>query len=216
MSDAIRLENPGELVLMKAVGTIPGVAIVDAAPANGKGVGLIESRGDGKTLRWRAPGSSFPGAEVRCESDGDYILEDGADRGKFVRVRVRTGFLFPGPTSGSVFIDDRYENGLSDGDFTAAEAAAGASKTNTVTVRNISPLRIYDLRVWIDPAISFVAISADGVSWVSPTTEATALLLGDVAPGLATSLHIKRTISPGQMSSPKVLNRIHFSWWSLN
>jgi hypothetical protein len=201
----------GQLV---AVGTIPGVFVTYAAGANGKGTGYLASSGDGTRLAWKAPGSSCFGPDVQVGTDGSYLLEDELDRGKYVRVWVVTAFLQETPTQAEVYLDDIYNNGIGHDDVTAAEASAGDVVTYTLTMENKSAKVLWTPRFWLHSDTDNLEIGDDGVAWVSPTTESTALELPDLAAGGTDILHVRRTIAASSDCDPRVSNRIEYSFES--
>ncbi|HUU97011.1 MAG TPA: hypothetical protein VM487_14825, partial [Phycisphaerae bacterium] len=69
------------------------------------------------------------------------------------------------------------------------------------------------IRVWLDPAVSGLEISHDDVTYVSPTTEANALELGDLAPSGTATLYLRRTIAAEAEADPKVLNHLRHSFY---
>ena len=214
-SDSLRFKvSSVELVYLHTVGTIPGVAILAAAARNGPGSGSLRSVGDGTELQWQAPGSASYGNRVQAGTDGTYMLTDGEDAGKWLRVQVYATYLL-GPSASPVLLADRYDNGLATDDATAAEASAGSAETYQITMENVSAMTLHQLVVWIDPAVNDIEISDDGVAWVSPTTEATALAFPDLVPGGTDILHLRRTIAAASASDADVLNRFHASWLGL-
>lgn len=78
----------------------------------------------------------------------------------------------------------------------------------TVVNRN-SAKTAYTIKAWLDAAVSGLELSADGSTWSAPTSEATAVDLGDLAPAASVSLHVQRTVDPGATADPEVLNLIH-------
>ena len=74
---------------LAVVGTLPGVVPLLASARNGPGIGLMQSEGDdGTWLSWRAPGSTLYGTAVHCSPDGTFLLCDGEDPDKWIRVDV--------------------------------------------------------------------------------------------------------------------------------
>jgi len=196
---------------MRYAGEIPGVVINYVAGRNGVGTGeLTHAMGAG--LTWKAPGSARVGVAVAVAVDGEYLLEDGEDPNKWLRVEVKTAYLRPGSAT-RVFLDDWY-NLLGPDEVTAAEAAAGLIDKRTMQLSNVGSAWLRDVRVWIDSAATGLEISDDDATWVTPTTEAAALLLGDMVPDPFTwvTMYLRRTIAAGAASNPKVLNELHFSF----
>ena len=99
-------------------------------------------------------------------------------------------------------------------DVAAEDAAAGEIVTYNFGLRNVSSSRVHRPSIWLDPATDDLQISDDQVTWVSPTTEATALVLPDMDPNDLDVLYVKRTIGAAAESSPSVLNLLQLSFVS--
>ena len=216
-ADSLRLTLASvEILSLSAVGTIPGVIVLAAAGRNGQGDGMLRSTGDGTLLSWRAPGSATYGLKVDCSSDGTYLLEDGDDHDCWLRVQVYASYLSSTPATARVDLQDRLQNGISSDDVTAAEATAGDVETYTVTLENDAATNLSGLKVWItDPDANTLEISDDNATWVSPTTEETALALPDLAAGATDTLYCRRTVAAAEPSSPSVLQLLHFAFNAL-
>jgi len=213
--DRLRFESGAvEVQHLTAAGTVPGVWIQQVAAANGPGTARIRSAG--YNLTWQAPGEAVPGEPVEVKIPGHYLLEGAADPNKWARVRVYPRYLTNpaggGVADAAVALADRYANPIASDDVSAAEAAAGDAETYTVDLYNQSTEMVTGLRVWIDPAVSGIEISDDGAAWVSPTTEADALVLPDLAAKTADTLHVRRTIGAASDSDPKVLTHLRVSY----
>lgn len=213
-ADAIRIElSSVEIQHLVPIGAIPGTFIRAAAARNGEGAGDLRSEFDGTLLSWRAPGSSSFGDRIPVPTDGQYLIEDGDDRNKFVRVEVFVSFLQASPASARVYTKDVY-NAVGKDDVTAAEATAGSVETYILDIANDGAMDALAFKAWIDPAVSDIEISKDGVSWFTPTSEAHVdVLVYDRIETLTTDpIHIRRTIAAAAPSAPKVLNLFHFAW----
>jgi hypothetical protein len=149
---------------------------------------------------------------VRCAADGSYLLRDGDDLNKWLRVQVDVSELATGGRDVIVELTDRYNNAVASNDVTASEAAAGDVETYTFDLFNQSPAILSQIRIWIDPAVSGLEISDDGAAWVSPTTRSTALELPDLAVGATDTLHVRRTVTAGAGPNIGVLSLLRFSW----
>ncbi len=212
-ADALRLEvSTVEIQPLAAVNTIPGVVILFAAGRNSPGMGRIRSTGEGTLLSWQAPGSDTFGTSLDCSIDGTYVLEDGEDPDKYIRIEVYGDYLRPGPIESRVFLDDLYDNGAVDDDVTAGEAAAGDLATYTITLENASGYILSGIVVWLDYPSADLEISDDGAAWVSPTSEDSGLAFPDLAVGGTHTLHLRRTITAGASSDPAVLNLFHLGF----
>jgi len=208
--DALRFEkDASEIVCLAAAGAPPGVVVLRAAGKNGEGSGRIVINSSGDGLRWRAPGSSIYGDDVAAGDDGEYLLFDGEDFHKFLRVQVYAARLEPDAWS-EVELRDIYGNQVAGEDATAEEASTGDISEHNVTLRNASFSTIADLLAWLDPTTTGLEISDDGETWVSPTTEATALDLGTIAAHDSSPFYLRRTIAPGAESDAEILNHVHF------
>ena len=209
-NDALRFELAGlEIVHLLTAGTLPGVRVLAAAARNGQGTGYLKTTGAaGVNLSWKAPGSAAFGPEVDVASDGSYLLED-PDSAKWLRVQVYKDYLRSGPAQGAVRLYEVYNNGIGHDDVTAAEATAGDVASYNVTLKNESTRVLIAPRVWLDAAVSDLEISDDNATWVSPTTEPTALVFPDLAAGGTDILYLRRTIDAAAPFDPKILNLLH-------
>lgn len=207
-ADAMRVTASGAQVdSLRWAGSIPGVVPLAIAGRNGPGYGRLRSTGDGTWLAWTAPGSATPGVPVYCGSDGTYLLEDGADRSKWIRVQVYASYL-GNPTETRVALGDRWNNPIGHDDVTESEADAGDVETYTLTLTNDSAVLLSQIAAWLDDDVEDLEISDDGSTWVSPTTEATGLEFDDLAPGYSHTLHLRRTIAASSAADPDVLNHV--------
>ena len=220
-SDAVRVKISGvEVSHLVAVGTVPGVVVMAAAAMNGPGRGRMSRVYENAArsyLRWTAPGSVTPGTNVPVTSNGDYLLEDGSDPGKWLRVRVYVDHLPASYDESLVYLEDVYNDSVAGRDVTASEASTGDVATYTVSVVNESPAGVFDVRAWLDGSAAgslLLELSDDGASWVTPTSEvdASVVLLGDIAAGVSKTLHLRRTIGAGAGSNAEVLTLVHMAW----
>lgn len=196
-------------------GVIPGLVVLEAAARNGPGRGRLRATGnDGRSVSWQAPGSTVPGAPVRIESDGDYLIED-TDITKYVRVRAFTAFMHGGPAQSRVYSDDVFLNPVAHDEVPFGEASAGAVELFTVDIKNVSIVVVSHLVVWIDLITPSLEISTDGVTWIAPKSEADGLQVGNLVVGQIFTLQVRRTIIAGAVSNPKILNWLHTSFFAL-
>lgn len=216
-SDAVHLESGGyEAGPLLAVGTISGVVIRAVAQRNGRGAGRLVAGVDtvtgAATLAWQAPGSGTPGAPQPLEYANDYLLEDGEDTSKWIRIAAYPGYL---ATSGQarVFLKDGY-NTLGPQDVGAGDAAAGQVVDTTYQLKNRSTHLVTNVRLWIDAAVSGLEVSADGISFFTPTSELdpNVLAWASIAAGASVDVTVRRTIAASAASDPARLNVIHFAW----
>lgn len=205
-----------EVQHLTAIGTIPGVVVLEAAARNMPGAGRLRSVGDGTRLSWRAPGSSTFGAPERIEADTVIQLEDGEDTTKYVRVQVYKSWLAIEPTEARVYLADRYENAPGHDDVTAAEASTGNVEAYVVDIANVSASIISDFDVWLQPDTPFhLEIGTNGTTWQAPVVEANALRLPDLPVGGTTQLHIRRTVAANEPSNPDILTWVRTAFNAL-
>ena len=213
-ADALRVEvSSVDVENLRPTGTIHGVVVNSAAGRNGPGTGRIRSIGN--VLGWKAPGSNTWGDGVACAADGEYLLEDGEDRDKFVRVQVYADYLLEGADEAVVELADVYENDVGQADLTAGEATAGDVLDYEVTLENVSNNWLSQITVWIEPGTAGLEISDDDAAYVSPKVESAGLEFADLAPGASHTLYLRRTIAAGAGSDPDVLNHLHISFHGL-
>lgn len=215
-ADSLRVLVGGvEMRPLAVVGTLAGVVPLVAAGANGPGTALLASDAAGARLRFRAPGSAAFGAWVPIPADGEYLLEDG-DAAKWLRVEVVRQFVQANPLAATVYLADRYGVGLHDADVEAGDAAAGLFNGVTLVLENVSSLGLSQIKAWLSPDDSpGLEITVFPNPPVAPTSEETALELGDLKPGETKGLFIVRTITAGAPAASRVLNHIHFSFHGL-
>lgn len=209
-ADGLRLmQATAEFASLRVAGALAGVVILAAAGQNGTGSGRMIAGPAG--IRWQAPGSSAPGPIVPAAADGSYLLED-SNPDKWVRVQVYKSYL---PNSGEarVFFQDIY-NGLGPTDVSAASALSGAVDTAQFILTNVSPVVVVSVKLWLDPSVSGLEVSSDGLSYFTPTSEAdpNVIFWGSINPGGGVNLYIRRTIAAAAASSPAVLNLLRYAW----
>jgi len=220
----VRIEcDAVEVSQFEIAGTVPGLVVTGAAGRNGPGTGRLQVAAG--QAQWRAPGSLNFGPGVDVTVSGTYCLCDGDDADKWVRVLVNADFLPAAAVSAPVYLADRYEtayvadpelawNQIAGRDVTAAEALAGDEEQWSFEVANRHPSEtILGLVVWIDPAVTWIELSVNGGhDWYAPTTEATALLLGDLGPDTTKTVMVRRTVPALTPSDPAKLVLFHFAW----
>jgi len=186
---------------IRPVGTISGVAPQRAACMNGEGIATLASHNDGMDICFRAPGSEVFGPAVRCESDADYLLEDGEDKNKWIIVTVKTAFLRPTPQQARVFMR------LQDGEM-VTEQPPGAVANLSLRVENVSAFKLENVRVWCPTpgAVFFFGTPA--------ATEATSISLGTIAAAGQVELDMQLTIPGIADPSPAELIEVFSKWQS--
>jgi len=207
-----------EIPCLRAVGTIPGVVVLAAAGRNGPGAGQLRSYGDGALLSWRAPGSSFEGAPVTCAADGEYLLEDGAEANKWLRVHVYRAHLC-GPSQASVLLEDLYNNAIAITDIDGLAAEIGSDDEQWVDLHNINSVTLGNVRAWIDPDYSWdgtdgLQIRKSGGAWKAPNAEdhPDVLIWDSLGPGQTVRLEGLRQYAAEAESDPGILARLHFGF----
>jgi hypothetical protein len=216
-ADTLRIEVDSiDVRQLTAVGSIPGVVPLLVAATNGPGIGQLLSSDDGTLLSWRAPGSENFGEPVDCSTDGQYVLCDGEDTDKCVRVEVHGEYLVAG-SQAAVLLADVYNNGVGGPDVSAAEAAAGDVLTSSLTLRNAASSDFSELAVWLDAAGDpHVEISLDGETWSQPQSEETGLAIATLAAAASVPIWMRRTIPAGQAVSAKQAVFFHLAFDGLS
>ncbi len=131
------------------VGTVPGVAVIFVSWENGVGKGILKSVGSNNIFAWKAPGSDTFGSTVNCSVDGNYILEDGEDQSKYIRIGVYNDYLSTSPVSTNIYIECRYETLLSGEDVEYDEALNGDDSWWSAELYNQSETDVLDLKLWM-------------------------------------------------------------------
>lgn len=203
--DALRVHYAGvQVETFERIGTLDGVVVLDACARNGVGVGRIRAAGAaGDQLSYKAPGSLAWGEPVTVSlvSDEEHVLRDGTDDLRFVRVGTYSDWL---GSAGEATLDlvDTY-NVIGGGDVNAGQAAGGDTGTQEVELENVAPvISITTVKVWLDVLQEGIEISDDGVAWVAPTEEGTALSFLTIRALDSKTLYIRRTITAGTDASP--------------
>jgi len=213
-ADALQLRDvttDTEIVNLTAVGAVSGTVVTFAAGTNGPGAGRLKA--EGSVVAWRPPGASDYGPPVDVAAGGSFLLE-GGDPAKFVRLTSTPAWLPAGAETARVLLADRYDNYVAVGDnIDHGTHAVFTSIKRQLQLKNISPQKLYDVRVWLDPTAYKAEISLTDSGYSSPTTEAAALQVGDMVPGATQSLWVQVSaaliIPPLDDPDPEVLNWIH-------
>ena len=212
-ADMLRIEIDSiDVRHLSAVGAIPGVVPLLAAARNGPGLGSLLSTGSTQ-LQWRAPGSRTFGGAVDCSADGEYVLCDGEDSDKWIRVDVLGDWLIAGSQS-QVALSDRYNNGISGDDVIDTEALSGGQADYQLTLRNVSEDEaIWNLSIWMDSeSDARTQISLDGESFSSPASIGESLVIASIGIGEMATLYVRRTVPAESVSTPKQLVHFHFDF----
>lgn len=209
--DALRLVyQPGVFDILtgflKCVGTIPGVAPIAAAGICGEGLAAIASHDDGTALCFRAPGSQTFGPTVAAGVDGDYLLEDGEDKNKWLRVKARAAFLSPTPQEARVFLR------IEDSEMVPGATIGGAVNLN-LQLQNVSSKKVENVRVW--SPTSGVTFNVFGAGDIVAASEATSFLIGAMLAGGVQDLGMILTVPGGTSPNPAAPAELRAKWDSL-
>jgi len=204
-ADALKIEsNAVEVQHLTVVGNVPGVVPLLAAARNGPGVGRLACAAGG-LLSWRAPGSSAAGPEVDVSAGGTFVLTDGDDADRWIRVEVHTAHLAE-TAQAEVFLADRYNNAVAGPDVSAEEAAAGDVRNWSLSLRNTAKSDFHDLRVWLHAGCDpWIEIGLDGEHWSQPRNEEAALTVSLLPAGESATMWIRRAVPAGQPAHAKKL-----------
>ncbi|MEK6798961.1 MAG: hypothetical protein AABZ12_08365 [Planctomycetota bacterium] len=218
--DSLRLKmatSPfAELRLLFAIGTVPGVIFGECGRRNGVGKGSLRYGAQEKALRWKAPGSGVYGAAAVVGNGGTFLLEDGADTDKYVRVTVQAAYLPASDAETAVFLlDDPSLGPRMFLDVPKEEALAGVTNVIPVTLSNVGRSVMTNLAAWMDPATRFLSISGNDTTYVAPTDEASALALGTLAVGAERAFYVKQIIPAGTLYTPREIAGLQFRFDAL-
>lgn len=198
---------------------MPGLRIDHIGGYNGTGTGTITAPTAG-TLTWTPPGGTAGSAVAVTVGTTAILLDSSGD--KWIEV-TRTG---TGDLAGEepVGVRETFNNIFGGENFSAAEAAAGEDKYHAVMLRNDDSVTMDAIIVWIDStvttagglAIAKETVDGDGkiqviancttaptgLTWVSPTTEGTALPIGTLTAGEKIGLWFRVTENAGAAANP--------------
>ncbi len=208
-NDGIRITRSAvEVISLAASVRMPGVAAVGAAGRCGDGIGAIRYTADG--LAWRAPGSAEYGPGVLISVDGVYLLEDGEDASKWLRVTAYRDAMQIGAEA-EVELSEVW-GGVCGADITAAEAQAGNVLVYSLAIENVSPMDALEVVMW--RTADELELSADGSTWVKPDSEThnDVLRWPRIASGGSETFYLRRTIAPGTAANAGVLDMIQIRW----
>jgi hypothetical protein len=203
----INIESESEEVHhLTTAGSLQGVVPILVAARNGPGVGRIKVING--QLSWKAPYSSRFGNPVECNADGTYILCDGEDEDKFIKIDVHTEYLPSEDFEAKIYLSEVYNNPVAQDDVIAVDAQTGVVLQYQLSVRNTSSITFSHIRIFLNPvADPRTELSLDGVNWYKPYTESEGLQIESLGSGQSITLNIKRTIAAGQSEKPK--QRVH-------
>ena len=209
-----------EVQHLVATGALPGTTILFAAAKNGTGKGRLRIDAAG-LISWRAPGSATFGTG-QTGVTGTWLLRDGEEQGKWVRLQIWEDYLPVSPQEADVLLTNIYGEIAGD-DCAAAQAAAGQVVTTTVILENVSTYTLTGLKVWLEGggvvggfrdllswlwkrpsrgSMSAIEISDDNITFVTPWNEADGLILSSIAAGKTITLYVRRTVTAGSSYDP--------------
>lgn len=125
---------------------VTGVTIDAAAGQNGTGTGTLTYTAAGTLLQWTAPSGSI-GTGVNVGSNGTYIIEDGGDTTKYVRVTVVSASLPGGNQTDSITLSDVYNKQFDN--VSASEASAGDIEYRGLMIQNQNAAQIDGVKAYI-------------------------------------------------------------------
>lgn len=210
-----------DLVEVKHTHTIGSISGVVPLAAGGRnrltdGSASIRSTGPtGRRLSWRAPGSSSYGLGVDIPTDGTYVLCDGDDLTRCIRVEVHGDRVRETGSSASVNIADVLNNTVGGDNVTATDATAGRTDTIPLTVFNQSRHTAHRVKVWIAENAANLELSLDDIAYFSPTSETDPNVIDLAASlprGSTAELYLRRTVSAGSTFDAGILSSIRFGW----
>lgn len=202
---------------LAVVGSVRGIVPLAVAARCGPGTALLAcgEPGSPRLLQFAAPGGSL-GQAVAVYADGAYVLEDGTDPSKWLRVEVARAWLPDSSAQARLFLADRY-NEVGPDDVDAADAAAGKVETFTLELANVSPDLVRDVRAWLAPSATGLEISTDGTTWYAPTSEVDAHVLAwaSIARAASATVYVRRTTAAAVSPAPAILNLVELAWSGL-
>ena len=210
-SDSLRLIATGAAIKhLHASSTLHGVQVLAASAMNGAGIGHL--RFDGTLLRYKAPGSTTYGSGTTSTSNGTYLVFDGDDANKYLRVTIYADYTQPGEAR--LILQDVYNNALAQDNVTAGEATAGDVSAVELTLHNYNGTQVQNVKVWITDDASHIEISDDGITWVAPTSEGHGdqLTFASIDAGAEVAIHVRRTIAAAEQYDPSILAAIQYTW----
>jgi len=212
---------------------VTGVEIKDAF-GNSQGIGSLRWVSSSGNLGWEQPGQSGY-EELAIVESGSYLL--GSFSKGFLLVNVALGSLPAGNANDSISVSNR-ENAVWD-DIQAGEGVVGDVEYRCLFLYNAaSTTWMYGVRVWLEADASgadslAVAVSSalknqaalgpladeedstnilSSLVFLSPLTQESGVLIGDLGPGEFRSWWIRRSVPSGTLiSNPYDLSKIGIS-----
>lgn len=197
--------TPIEMLVPNRFLAMPSIEILDVAAENGVGLGILEAISV-DTIRWTAPGESTAGATVTILNGEEQTLFAN-DLDKYIVIRRTSATDLSGTET--VQLLNVFNNCIGGSDFDETEAAV--TKYRAFFVRNDGATDITALTVWLgDAAIAgFVGIGVEAptagaiqiianeetapaaISFSSPTTEGTGIVIGTLTAGSTYGIWLK-------------------------
>jgi hypothetical protein len=225
-ADQLRFEgvHDAEHFGLYTFGTVPGVSVTLASENNGPGIGHLRYRQG--SLSWKAPGSATFGPDQNVAAGGEWIVVDGDDGNKFLRVSAFPAFLPVSDTSAAVRMKVRPGVWVVPTAFlvvnggrvrTAGVPPYTAQGYQRLYNRSTST-NLTNVRAWLEAGAGFndyltISDSASG-PWVAPVTELTGLALAAIPKGNTSpvSLHWQIDVPGGEPPSAAHPIVVNLSW----
>lgn len=202
--DSLKIEISGsEPAGLSVRRTVPGVVVDRVAAVCGPGTGtLILMEG---LIQWKSPGSSSFGAPINISSGGSFRIP-GSDEDDYLIVTAYADYL--ADDQAEIVLGDLYDV------FADQDIPTGSTEqtVTTLTLTNRSKCRLTGFRVWVDATADDLEISLDDISYSTPTTEATGLILPDLGPGDSDTLYTRHSTAVGEDPTADLLALIHLAF----
>lgn len=212
--DSLHLQLAGVSVVSLAAPNVnlAGVVIQEAAGRNTPGQGTLTLNNG--SMSWQADNSTTNGTAASVGAGGVFVLEDGADISRWIRVQTLATYL-PTAAQATVATADSY-NPVGLGDVVAAMAATGGTLTTEFTIKNVGTASLTGGLLWIDTTGSgatVLTVSTDGTNFYAPSsaTDSHAMTFS-LAASSSANLWLKRIIAASTPASPAQLNILQASW----
>lgn len=192
---------------------IPAVVIDDIFPACGEGFAYLRVGTDGESILFAAP-DGIEGETIAL-LEGDSKVVEGSSPSKALRVYREPGMIFPAGRRMDILLRYPINGGLGQANLTSAQRAAGRTTYRGLILYAHGNLQ--DLKLWM-PAVGGAqatfslalentltgtiqtianeTTAPTGVTFSTPTTEATALMVGAMSAGTYYGLWVRRVFPP--------------------
>lgn len=203
------------------VDRIPAVRIDNILPGCGEGAASIHVDANGD-LVFTAPDGE-EGDPVTVVEGASGVLE-GSSRDKAVLVTRLADWSYPLGKNMPMTLVHAMNGVLAQGNLTSAQRAAGRTTYRAIVLSGARPAGVGNIKLWMPPvggaqatfslaveipsggALQTIAnetTAPTGVSWVTPTTEAGALLIPWISYGHYMGLWIRRVFPPAGTVTPR-------------